>query len=65
MAETEISVMANQYLSKYIPTVAQMGSEATAWANLRSFAGRTINWQFTAKNIKTKLNGLFLQVDKH
>ncbi len=65
MAEIEIGVMAKQCLSKYIPTMEQMDSEATAWANNRNLAGGTVNWQFTTNDARIKLKRLYPQVDEN
>ena len=64
MAEIEIGVLSQQCLSKRIPTLKQMEKEATAWAETRNLAKRTVNWQFTTEDARIKLKRLYQQIDE-
>lgn len=63
MAEVEIGVLAKQCLSKYIPKMEQMDSEATAWTKNRNIAKGTVNWRFTTEDARIKLKKLYPQIN--
>jgi hypothetical protein len=59
MAELELSVLARQCLRQRLPTEAAMREAVTAWADRRNAAIRTIDWQFTTADARTKLRRLY------
>jgi len=59
MAELELSVLARQCLCQRLPDQAAMEAAVTAWADRRNVATRTIDWQFTTTDARTKLRRLY------
>jgi DDE superfamily endonuclease len=47
MAESELSVLAEQCLDRRRPDRATLAREVAAWEATRNSAGRTINWRCT------------------
>ena len=59
MAELELSVLQRQCLRQRIPDYATMDREVSAWAARRNAATRTIDWQFTTTDARTRLRHLY------
>lgn len=59
MAELELSVLQRQCLRQRIPDRVAMEREVTAWAARRNAAIRTIDWQFTTRDARTRLRHLY------
>jgi len=59
MAEIELSVLKGQCLDRRIPDMAMMQVELAAWQNDRNNCTKTISWQFTTNDARTKLKRLY------
>ena len=59
MAEIEISVLARGCLSRPCPDLPTLEQRAAALEAERNAAQRTITWQFTTTDARTKLHGLY------
>jgi DDE superfamily endonuclease len=59
MAEIEISILARGCLSRPCPDLATLDQRAAALEAERNAAQRTITWQFTTTDARTKLHGLY------
>ena len=62
IAEIELSVLTKQCLSRRIADIQTLRREALAWADRRNQAQTGVDWQFTAKNARTKLKRLYPQI---
>jgi hypothetical protein len=63
MAEIELNVLAQQCLNRRISKISEVKSEVDAWQNHRNNRNATINWQFTTKDARIKLNRLYPTLD--
>ena len=59
MAEIEINVMVSQCLDRRIDNIETVKSEVASWQARRDNLQARINWQFTAKEARIKLNRLY------
>jgi hypothetical protein len=59
MAETELSILGRQCLSRRIPDQATLRREVAAWEAERNAKGSTVNWQFTIQDARRKLRKLY------
>lgn len=59
MAEIELNVLTGQCLNRKIDNIENVRSETSAWQNFRNNKNAKVNWQFTAKDARTKLKGLY------
>lgn len=59
IAEIELTILSKQCLDRRIPTVDALRDEATAWECERNAAARTVTWQFTTEEARTKLHHLY------
>lgn len=59
MAEVEIGVLSAQCLKRRIPDRETLAQETAAWAARRNAEHATINWRFTVRDARTKLNHLY------
>ena len=59
MAEIELNVLIRQCLNRRIPEITTVIAEVEAWQNHRNNLNATINWQFTCKDARIKLNRLY------
>jgi hypothetical protein len=59
MAEIEISILARGCLSRPCPDVATLGQRTAALEAERNAHGRTIPWQFTTADARTRLHQLY------
>jgi hypothetical protein len=62
MAEIELSVLAQQCLSRRISDIEVLRSETKAWADRRNASQTGVDWQFTVTDARTKLKRLYPQV---
>jgi DDE superfamily endonuclease len=59
MAEIELSVLSRQCLDRRIDEVTLLRSEIGAWQRKRNEANKTVDWQFTTADARTKLKRLY------
>jgi hypothetical protein len=59
MAEIELSVLNGQCLNRRIDKLSIIAKECKAWQNHRNNKNAVINWQFKAKDARTKLKRLY------
>ena len=59
MAETELSVLSRQCLSRRIDSVAVLTREIAAWERRRNEAEAVVDWQFTTADARIKLKRLY------
>ena len=59
MAEIELSVLSRQCLDRRIGEVGVLRREIEAWQWKRNTASKTIDWQFTTAEARTKLKRLY------
>jgi hypothetical protein len=59
MAEIELSVLSRQCLDRRIGEVGLLRNEIEAWQQKRNAASKTIDWQFTTAEARTKLKRLY------
>ena len=59
MAETELSILSRQCLSRRIPNQQTLKTETTAWEKNRNKKYSTIDWQFTTQDARIKLRRLY------
>jgi len=63
MAEIELNVLAQQCLNRRISKISEVKSEVDAWQNHRNNRNAKINWQFTTKDARIKLQRLYPTLD--
>lgn len=63
MAEIELNVLAQQCLNRRISNISEVKSEVDAWQNHRNNRNAKINWQFTTKDARIKLQRLYQTLD--
>jgi len=59
MAEIELSALKGQCLDRRIADMATMQAEVANWENDRNNSLRTIDWQFTTPDARTKSKRLY------
>ncbi len=59
IAEIEINVLSGQCLKKRIPSKEMMVQQVSAWVVDRNKKFKKVNWQFTTKNARIKLQKLY------
>jgi hypothetical protein len=59
VAESELSVLTRQCLSRRIPSEQEVRREATQWAADRNRMATKTNWQFTTDKARVKLKHLY------
>ena len=59
MAEIELSVLSRQCLDRRIPDPETLKKEIAAWEKHRNEELRTVDWQFTTNDSRTKLKRLY------
>jgi len=60
IAEIELSALTVQCLgSRRIPSIEQLNRELSAWGINRNTVQRSVDWQFTTHNARTKLKHLY------
>jgi len=59
LAETELSVLSRQCLSRRIDSVEDLTREIAAWERRRNESEAVVDWQFTAADARVKLKRLY------
>jgi recombinational DNA repair ATPase RecF len=59
IAEIELSAMTSQCLDRRIDTLEKLKSELAAWHQEQNGNHKTVKWQFTTKDARIKLHGLY------
>ena len=59
MAEIELNVLARQCLNRRIARLSTVKKEVNAWQDHRNNRSARINWQFTTKDARIKLQRLY------
>lgn len=59
MAEIELSVISRQCLSGYLPDMATLECETSAWETERNAKQATVEWRFTTEDARIKLKKLY------
>jgi recombinational DNA repair ATPase RecF len=59
IAEIELSAMSSQCLNRRIETLEKLNRELEAWQQERNRNQKTVEWQFTTKDARIKLHGLY------
>ena len=62
MAETELSTLSRQCLSRSIPNAETLEKNIAIWECERNTAQVTIDWQFTTADARIKLKRLYPQI---
>ena len=62
IAESELSVLSRQCLSRRIPDAGTLERNAAVWESERNSAQTTINWQFTTPDARIKLKRLYPEI---
>ena len=62
VAETELSVMTRQCLSRRIGDIDQLRQQVDAWRTDRNQRQKGVDWQFTTDDARTRLRRLYPQV---
>jgi hypothetical protein len=58
-AEIKLSAMSSQCLNRRIETLEKQNRELEAWQQERNRKQKTVEWQFTTKDARIKLHGLY------
>lgn len=64
MAELGINIMTRECLNRRIPSLESLRSELKEWNDAYDKEPSPINWQFEAKDARTKLKRLYPNIDK-
>jgi hypothetical protein len=59
MAETELSVLSGQCLSRRMESKVMVVSEVAPWGEVRNREGAKVRWRFTTENARIKLEKLY------
>ncbi len=62
MAEIELNVLTRQCLNRRIDNIKDVRTETSAWQEFRNNKNAKVNWQFTAKDARTKLKRLLSDI---
>jgi hypothetical protein len=63
MAEIELNVLTGQCLNRRIDDIEVVRRESSTWQELRNNKNAKVNWQFTTKDARRKLNRLYPTLD--
>jgi hypothetical protein len=63
MVEIELSVLSRQCLKRRIPNLEVMKGEIAAWEQERNQQKATVNWRFTNRDARVKLERLYPELD--
>src|SRR5690348_10282211 len=58
IAEIELSTRSRQCRAHRVPELASLAAEVAAWQDRRNAAGTTVDWRFTARDVRIKLKHL-------
>jgi DDE superfamily endonuclease len=64
MAEIEFAALSKQCLDRRIPAVDMLTQEVLAWADRRNLERKTVNWTFSQKDARNKLQRHYQSVHK-
>ena len=64
MAEIELNVLTGQCLNRRIDNIEDVRSETSAWQEFRNNKNAKVNWQFTAKDARTKPKRLYPTLER-
>jgi hypothetical protein len=59
MAETELSVLGRQCLSRRTPDQQTLRREVATWETERNTKGSTVGWRFTTEDARIRLKKLY------
>jgi hypothetical protein len=59
IAEIELSAMTIQCLNRRIPSIELLEGELRTWSSERDLSSKTVDWQFTTEDARTKLRRLY------
>jgi len=59
IAEIELSVLSSQCLSRRIDSLTKLNSQASIWEHDRNQNQKSVDWQFTTADARTKLKRLY------
>lgn len=62
IAENELSALTRQCLDRRIPDQETLTRETTAWHSRRNESGKSVDWQFTTDDARTRLKRLYPQI---
>jgi recombinational DNA repair ATPase RecF len=62
ITEIELSAMSSQCLTRRIETLEKLNRELQAWQHERNRNQKTVKWQFTSKDARIKLHGLYQSI---
>lgn len=63
VAEIELSVLSRQCLARRVPDRQTLEREVAAWERDRNAEKGKVNWQFTARDARTKLRRLYPKIE--
>jgi transposase len=64
MAEIEFAALAKQCLDRRIPALDMLRQEGVAWAGRRNLERKTLNWRFSQKDARDKLQRHYQKIQK-
>jgi DDE superfamily endonuclease len=64
MAEIEFAALSKQCLDRRIPAFDRLSQEVVAWAGRRNLERKTVNWTFSQKDARNKLQRHYQNVQK-
>ncbi len=64
VAESELSVLTRQCLSRRIATLREVAEQATAWGVRRNRKQVGVDWQFTTEDARIKLKHLYPKISE-
>ncbi|WP_049765313.1 hypothetical protein [Alkaliphilus metalliredigens] len=62
IAELELSVFTRQCLNKRIPDIETLQTKAYLWEQNRNESQKGVNWHFTTKDARIKLQHAYPQI---
>lgn len=62
IAEHELSALTRQCLDRRIPDQETLTRETNAWHSRRNASGKSVDWQFTTDDARTRLKRLYPQI---
>lgn len=61
-AEIELSILTKQCLGRRIPDMPTLKKEVSAWQTQRNNSEKSVDWQFTTEDARTKLKRLYPRI---
>jgi hypothetical protein len=59
MVEIELSVLVRQCLKRRLPDIEILSAEVEAWEKERNRSGASVDWRFSAEDVRIKLRSLY------